>query len=273
MSDKNLFSNPVLTSSEDLDKDYDLDSNGVEFDPNIESVFNDINSQSEQTNNLNLDQEENDKFDELFQTEPLDKPKDEKKFDDIFKTETVEIPDLEEAPLDESTAASADSNIDTDSTAVYEDEPKKNNRRIIIFSLIGIVALLCLSWFVYAMYNNSSEPVIENVQTEESITPTPVVPTPPSQNNTNDNYNYNNSDNYYNDYNDYNYDYQDPYYEDDYYYDDTPEYVIPEEPENEEDLKDYHEPDYENWYYYEEETIEQENNYGDMEPEQPLDIF
>lgn len=272
MSDQksNLFSDPVITSSDDFDKDFDL-TNEMDIDLEKVSLYD-----SNENSNTPIT-EENSSDTKIFdyvepeiteevevKTIPLDQDlniNNENTFDEsgLFQEETV--PNLKQEvntlyhtePLDIGSINSG-TKVIKDS---YEDEPKTSYRKWIIFTLIGAVVALCAGWFVFSLLDTKNESTTLPQVTEDTtdtIKPN-RIPNNNSSTNNNDNYSTDSEattespdNNYY-----YDYDYDDYPYEDEII-EEYPSYDPPiyEEPENEEDLKDYHEPDYENWSpYYE----------------------
>lgn len=171
MGKNNLFSEPVITSSEDFDKDYTLDNNGVDIDPDNESLLKD----EDKTNNTGLKEESIDKVDNQETTNIDNQPLNE---EDIFKTEEVPTTEnvkrnrvinsrpIQEAPI------SAGTNTEIQQNNIeYEDEPKKSSSPVRKYIILGVIAALiafCAGWFLFSLvFSANKEETTTNNEIQE----------------------------------------------------------------------------------------------------------
>lgn len=216
MDDKHLFSKPILSSDDNFSNDDTLDTNGVNFDPNTESMLTDEEPEATKTVNVpKIDESQ------LFKTEPLDtkanlntdqifqKETSQRNTDQIFQKEPDHY-DTEQLFKSEPVKQESKQPVRQKPTqqpvrsavtapGVYSDKPKSNNRKIIIISIIAAVAIICIAWFAISVFSSSPkvEDIEDNVVIEEDIENSKesdiTTPNKGNQNQNQNNYNNNNS--------------------------------------------------------------------------------
>ncbi len=177
MSDEKnkLFSEPIITSGDKFDQDYTIDNNGVDFNPDEESLYPDELA-NEPTSNIQTQEIPTKSLDDETKVVPSStssSDSDHKTYNtgDIFQTEPIN--NYQEAPIDKQnnyyTVNQKPAKDD------YEDEPETSDTKWWIIGGIALIVLICLGWFLFFRAPAQTPPPTET-KTEETETTVEEIP-------------------------------------------------------------------------------------------------